>query len=177
MLVAGRKVEPEQHNSVTVYFSDIVGFTNISAELSPIEVSEMLHRLYTSLDALADQHGVFKVETIGDAWMGVTNLVQKQADHAARIARFSLDAIRVAQATPIKADDPSSGTVRIRVGFHSGPVVANVIGSRNPRYCLFGDTGPQCTFRLSSCISSCACDIACLFISACIFALFVTLQS
>ena len=141
-LIAGRKVEPEQHDLVTVYFSDIVGFTHISAALAPLEVSEMLHRLYTCLDALADQHGVFKVETIGDAWMGVTNLVQAQPDHAARIARFALDAVRAARATLIRADDPCAGTVRIRAGFHAGPVVANVVGSRNPRFCLFGDTGP-----------------------------------
>jgi class 3 adenylate cyclase len=141
-LIAGRKVEPEQHDSVTVYFSDIVGFTNISSALAPIEVSDMLHRLYTRLDAIADQHGVFKVETIGDAWMGVTNLVQAQPDHAARIARFALDAVQAARATHIRADDPAAGTVRIRVGFHSGPVVANVVGARNPRFCLFGDTGP-----------------------------------
>jgi serine/threonine protein kinase len=139
-LIAGRKVEPEQHDSVTVYFSDIVGFTDISARLAPMEVSEMLHRLYSRLDALADQHGVFKVETIGDAWMGVANLVQAQPDHAARIARFALEAVQVARATPIRPDD--SG-VRIRVGFHSGPVVANVVGARNPRYCLFGDTGQR----------------------------------
>jgi serine/threonine protein kinase/ABC-type glycerol-3-phosphate transport system substrate-binding protein len=148
-LIAGRKVEPEHHDSVTVYFSDIIGFTNISSELAPIEVSEMLHSLYTRLDALADQHGVFKVETIGDAWMGVTNLVQTQPDHAARIARFALDAVGAARATPIRANDPTSGTVRIRVGFHSGPVVANVVGSRNPRFCLFGDTGPL-VWRYSS---------------------------
>ncbi len=83
-LMSGKKVEPEEHDCVTIYFSDIVGFTSISSSLSAQEVSEMLDRLYVEFDNLAGTHGVFKVETIGDAWMGVCNLHQAQPDHAAR---------------------------------------------------------------------------------------------
>jgi guanylate cyclase, other len=84
-LMSDKKVEPEQHGCVTIFFSDIVGFTNISSSLSAQEVSEMLDRLYVEFDDLAGTHGVFKVETIGDAWMGVCNLDQPQPDHAARL--------------------------------------------------------------------------------------------
>jgi class 3 adenylate cyclase len=137
----GKSVEPERRECVTIFFSDIVGFTVISGTLDPEKVSTMLHRLYTAFDALSRTFGVFKVETIGDAYMAVTNLVQDQeADHAVRIAQFAIGAIKAAQETPIDPDDPSKGCVRIRVGFHSGPVVANVVGTRNLRYCLFGDT-------------------------------------
>lgn len=83
-LMSEKKVEAEHHDCVTIYFSDIVGFTNISSSLSAQEVSEMLDRLYVEFDNLAGTHGVFKVETIGDAWMGVCNLEQPQPDHAAR---------------------------------------------------------------------------------------------
>jgi guanylate cyclase len=62
----GRKIEPEHHECVTVFFSDIVGFTNISATLSPIKVSDMLDRLYLKFDALSREYDVFKIETIGD---------------------------------------------------------------------------------------------------------------
>ncbi|KAL7570909.1 hypothetical protein ACA910_002543 [Epithemia clementina (nom. ined.)] len=136
----GEKVEPETRDEVTIVFSDIVGFTNISASMSPMEVSDMLDRLYIKFDVISRKHDVFKVETIGDSWMGVTNLSKDQPDHASRIVGFSIDAIHAARETMIDPATPSLGHVNLRIGINSGPVVANVVGSRNPRYCLFGDT-------------------------------------
>jgi len=136
----GRKVEPEYREMVTIFFSDIVGFTNISSTLSPMKISDLLDRLYNSFDALSHKHDVFKVETIGDSYMAVTNLIKDQPNHTKYIAQFSIEAVNAAKATLIDVEHPDLGCVNIRVGFHSGPVVANVVGSRNPRYCLFGDT-------------------------------------
>jgi hypothetical protein len=67
----------ETHDNVTVFFSDIIRFTDISRALTPVKVCDMLDRLYVAFDALAGKHEVFKVETIGDAWMGVTNCMYR----------------------------------------------------------------------------------------------------
>ena len=153
----------------TVFFSDIVGFTDISRQMTPTKVCDMLGRLYESFDKLARGHKVFKVETIGDAYMGVTNLDALQQEcHVKNIAEFAIDAQQAASRILKDTDDPSLGYIHIRCGFHSGPVVSNVIGkyelasahllslcerliyfltlycemagSMNPRYGLFGDT-------------------------------------
>eukprot|EP00980_Cylindrotheca_fusiformis_P014255 scaffold3774_cov126-Cylindrotheca_fusiformis.AAC.5 len=140
-LKAGQKVEPETHEDVTIFFSDIVRFTDISSALPAVKVCNLLDRLYLAFDDLATKHGVFKVETIGDAWMGVTNLEGNQTDsHAKRIAEFAMEAVEAAGGVLIDEDDPMAGYVNIRVGLHSGQVVSNVVGSLNPRYALFGDT-------------------------------------
>ena len=139
-LSKGWKVDPQHFDCVTIFFSDIVSFTKIASEMSPLKVSDMLDRLYIKFDDLSRLHDVFKVETIGDAWMGVTNLASPQPDHTKRIAAFAIDAIRAAHTTLIDESNESTGFVNIRVGFHSGPVIANVVGSRNPKYTLIGDT-------------------------------------
>ena len=140
-LLQGRKVEPDRVEMATMFFSDIVGFTSISSKMTPEEVSDLLDRLYLKFDALSEKHDVFKIETIGDAYVGVCNLVKNQeGDHAKRIAEFAIDTVKAAGETFILPDDPSMGTVKIRIGVHCGPLVARVVGSRNPRYCVFGDT-------------------------------------
>ncbi|KAK3238909.1 hypothetical protein CYMTET_51119 [Cymbomonas tetramitiformis] len=140
MLKDGKKVEPEHHPCVTIFFSDIVGFTDISQELTALQVMDMLDRLYSKFDAVARKHGVFKVETIGDAYMAVSNLIIKREDHTKQICDFALDLVAVANTVQVLEGDVEHGTVQIRAGFHSGPVVASVVGSLNPRFCLFGDT-------------------------------------
>ncbi|CAE8676783.1 unnamed protein product, partial [Polarella glacialis] len=140
-LTREEKIEPEHKALVTIFFSDIIGFTEIASSLEPIQISSMLDNLYSGFDLLSRRMNVFKVETIGDAYMAVTNLQAEQSeDHAKRIIEFALAAIKIANSTPVDVADPRKGFINIRVGIHSGPVVANVVGSRNLRYCLFGDT-------------------------------------
>ena len=137
----GRKVEPEHHECVTIFFSDIVGFTVISQKIGPMKVAKMLDRLYAAFDDLTHKHDIFKIETIGDAYLAVANLVKDQkTDHAKRVAEFSIDAIKAASEVMVDEDDPSLGFVTIRVGFHSGPVISDVVGTRLPKYGMFGDS-------------------------------------
>ncbi|KAJ8416772.1 hypothetical protein AAFF_G00326500 [Aldrovandia affinis] len=132
-------VEPEYFDNVTLYFSDIVGFTTISANSEPIEVVDLLNDLYTVFDAIIGDHDVYKVETIGDAYMVASGLpVSNDNRHAAEIANMSLD-IMSAVGT-FKMRHMPDVPVRIRIGLHSGPCVAGVVGLTMPRYCLFGDT-------------------------------------
>lgn len=136
----GRKVEPLSRDIVTVCFSDIVGYTDISSSLTPTKVADLLRRLYSQFDELSSLYGVKKIETIGDSYMAVTNLTEDQGtDHAKRIADFAMAIIEAANDTLIDTEAPDRGFVDLRVGFSSGPVVADVVGSLSPRWCLFGD--------------------------------------
>lgn len=139
-LSEGRKVEPDHVESCTVFFSDIVGFTRLAERLTATGTMELLNRLYAKFDQLTLRHGLFKVETIGDSFMVAGGLHEVQPDHVLRVCRFALDARDAARAVLVDPSDPSLGHVRVRMGFHTGPVVASVVGDLNPRYCLFGDT-------------------------------------
>ncbi|KAG8430079.1 hypothetical protein GDO86_018514 [Hymenochirus boettgeri] len=138
-LKTGTPVEPEYFDQVTIYFSDIVGFTTISSLSEPIEVVDLLNDLYTLFDAIIGSHDVYKVETIGDAYMVASGLPKTNGNrHAAEIANMSLDII--SSVGSFKMRHMPDVPVRIRIGLHSGPCVAGVVGLTMPRYCLFGDT-------------------------------------
>uniref|UniRef100_A0A803TZ05 Guanylate cyclase n=1 Tax=Anolis carolinensis TaxID=28377 RepID=A0A803TZ05_ANOCA len=138
-LKTGAPVEPEYFEEVTLYFSDIVGFTTISAMSEPIEVVDLLNDLYTLFDAIIGSHDVYKVETIGDAYMVASGLPKRNGNrHAGEISNMSLDILSAVGT--FKMRHMPEVPVRIRIGLHSGPCVAGVVGLTMPRYCLFGDT-------------------------------------
>ncbi|CAH1244880.1 NPR1 [Branchiostoma lanceolatum] len=134
----GGTVLPETYDSVTVFFSDIVGFTAMSAASSPMEVVDMLNDLYTCFDDIIGHYDVYKVETIGDAYVVVSGLPERNSNHAAEIARMSLEMLKAVQTFRIR--HRTSEQLKLRIGIHTGPCAAGVVGRKMPRYCLFGDT-------------------------------------
>ncbi|XP_053326331.1 atrial natriuretic peptide receptor 2-like [Spea bombifrons] len=135
----GLTCEAQSYANATIYFSDIVGFTSLSGASTPHQVVNFLNKLYTQFDDIIDNYDVYKVETIGDAYMVVSGVPKENGiNHAAEIASMALDMVAVCQSFQIPHIPDTK--LKIRAGIHSGPVVAGVVGTKMPRYCLFGDT-------------------------------------
>merc|ERR1719183_2475387 len=106
--------------------------------MTPLEVMRMLNELYVGFDKLVEKHGVYKVETIGDAYMVIGGAPDRcsAAEAAERVALFALDALDFVKTYRTHRGEQ----IFIRAGLASGSVVAGVVGRSMPRYCFFGDT-------------------------------------
>jgi len=138
-LQKGNAVAPETFDAVTIYFSDIVGFTKIAGGSTPLQVVDLLNALYTMFDDALNLYDVYKVETIGDAYMVVSGLPEKNGNkHAGEIATMSLHLL--SSIMDFKIPHLPDEQLLLRIGLHTGSCVAGVVGMKMPRYCLFGDT-------------------------------------
>uniref|UniRef100_A0A673JA31 Guanylate cyclase n=1 Tax=Sinocyclocheilus rhinocerous TaxID=307959 RepID=A0A673JA31_9TELE len=132
-------VEPELYDEVTIYFSDIVCFTTLCHHSTPMEVVDMLNDIYKNFDSILDHHDVYKVETIGDAYMVASGLPRRNGNrHAVDICLMALDILKFMGTYQLR--HLPGIPLWIRIGIHSGPCAAGVVGNKMPRYCLFGDT-------------------------------------
>jgi adenylate cyclase len=150
-LKAGERVIADHFGQVSVLFADVVDFTPFAEALSPQRTVEVLNELFTDFDRLADQFGLEKIKTIGDAYMVVAGVPEPREDHAAVLVEMAL-----AMHRHLAQHDPVEGRrLQIRTGIGSGPVVAGVIGERKFSYDLWGDTVNTAARMESSGISGC----------------------
>ena len=126
----------DAHNEDSVLFADIVGFTTYSATVTAGELVDELNELFSQFDALAASFGAEKIKTIGDAYMAAAGVPDHRSDHAEALADFAL-ALQAA-AAELRRRDGERFT--LRVGIHSGPAIAGVIGSSRYAFDLWGDT-------------------------------------
>lgn len=124
----------DRFDEATVLFADLVNFTALAERLPPAELVRLLDDIFRSFDRLTDLYGLEKIKTIGDAYMAAAGLPAPRADHVAAVARMAL-------AMPAAlAAIPGAAGLEVRIGMHTGPVVAGVIGERKFAYDLWGDT-------------------------------------
>jgi adenylate cyclase len=135
-LKAGAGVIADSFPDVTVLFADIVGFTRLSEGMSPDRLVALLDAVFTLFDTIVDRRGLEKIKTIGDAYMAVAGLPVAAADHAARAAHAALDMMEALA----RFNDQNHQALQVRIGVHSGAVMAGVIGKRKFIYDLWGDT-------------------------------------
>ncbi len=126
----------DNFESCSVLFCDIVGFTELSEKLSATELVQMLNYLFTHFDDLCKKYKVEKIKTIGDAYMVVAGIPEPMDNHALVLCNFAQDMIQEVENIKKEKNYP----IDIRVGIHSGPVVAGVIGKSKFSYDLWGDT-------------------------------------
>jgi class 3 adenylate cyclase len=135
-LKTGENLIVDRFDAVSVLFADIVGFTVLSQRTSPEALVTMLNDVFSTFDRLAEQHGLEKIKTIGDAYMVVAGIPTPSADHATSMAHMALDMIASVEAYAARTGQE----LTIRVGIHTGSVVAGVIGTKKFIYDLWGDT-------------------------------------
>ncbi len=130
------KTEPESFEEVTVYFSDVVGFTNLSSQLEPKFLIDELNDIFTAFDNIVEHHQCERVKTIGDAYLCVCGMPTPNPHHAHNMVRSAIEIIHYMQ----ERNKRSEIQWRIRIGIHSGKVVGGVVGVKKYIYDVFGDT-------------------------------------
>lgn len=135
-LKSGESIIADRFNEVTIVFGDIVGFTPISEQLTPEQVVVTMNDLYTAFDDMAAQFGLEKLRTMGDSYVVAAGLPDPRSDHALAGAEMALRMLDELDQHSIEGVGP----LQMRIGIHSGSVVAGVIGTAKLTYDMWGDS-------------------------------------
>jgi len=130
------KTDPESFENVTVYFSDIVGFTKLSGNLEPKLLIDELNEIFTAFDNIIEKNQCERIKTIGDAYLCVCGMPMENLNHAENIVRSATEIIQYLK----ERNQTSEIEWKIRVGIHTGKVVGGVVGIKKYIYDVFGDT-------------------------------------
>ncbi len=131
----GEVVIADRVEEATILFADLVGFTAVASRVTPAVLVDSLNRIFSAFDDLCRRLGIEKIKTIGDAYMAAAGLPVPRPDHAEVIAEFALAMLDTLEAVNATIDVP----FQIRIGIHTGPVVAGVIGSHRFLYDIWGE--------------------------------------
>ncbi|MEQ8302699.1 MAG: adenylate/guanylate cyclase domain-containing protein [Cyclobacteriaceae bacterium] len=132
------KVSAKRFESVTVLFTDFIGFTQYAENLSPEQLVKRVDFYFSKFDAIVEKYGLEKIKTIGDAYMCAGGLPIASRDHASRMIRAAMEIVAFVEEE--KATSSGSDTFNIRIGVNTGPVVAGVVGTKKFAYDIWGDT-------------------------------------
>jgi len=130
------KTEPRIYKNVTVYFSDIVGFTKISSQIDTKFLIDELNEIFTSFDMIMEKNECERIKTIGDAYFAVCGVPEKNPDHAENILKSSIEIKGYMQ----NRNKTSKQKWEIRIGIHTGDVIGGVVGVKKYIFDVFGDT-------------------------------------
>jgi class 3 adenylate cyclase len=135
-LRSNQQLPAESVSAASILFADLVGFTSLTERVSPNQLVSLLNDIFSRFDRLAEEYGVEKIKTIGDGYMAVAGCLEDQPDHALRAARLA-----VAMRDDLQDFAARNGlNLKLRIGIHSGPVIAGVIGEKRFGFDVWGDS-------------------------------------
>jgi adenylate cyclase len=132
----GETVIADRHADATILFVDLVGFTSLSTRYPPDRVLDILSMIFARFDGAVAFHGLEKIKTIGDAYMVAGGLPEPVSDHARHSAELAIEMLEIVR----QLRDSQRIDLKARIGIHTGPVIAGVIGARKLMYDVWGDT-------------------------------------